>query len=235
MLIQLRKDTAANWSARNPVLASGEPGWATDSGVFKIGDGVTGWNALPAAAPSSAPDTFGAADQGGLVWSFDQAAILVGGSANPGSGSVALVKLPWRSTRAITGAFLGLTAAGVGLTQAGLAVYDSTGALLGQTADQSANWLTGGLKTPALTAPITPAGGPGRFLWLAVLTNGGTAPTYWRGSSTPGTADYSLLLGAAAARFGVAATAQATFPASFTPASINPAAAGGNSIWAGLY
>ena len=45
--IQLRRDTAANWSSTNPVLASGEPAYETDTGVFKIGDGSTAYNSLP--------------------------------------------------------------------------------------------------------------------------------------------------------------------------------------------
>lgn len=50
--IQLRRDTAANWSSVNPVLAQGEPGVETDAGGFKIGDGVTPWNNQPIACPS---------------------------------------------------------------------------------------------------------------------------------------------------------------------------------------
>lgn len=45
--IQVRRDTAANWSSTNPVLASGEPAFETDTGVLKIGDGVTAYNSLP--------------------------------------------------------------------------------------------------------------------------------------------------------------------------------------------
>lgn len=44
--IQLRRDTAANWASANPILASGEPAFETDTGVFKIGDGVTAYNSL---------------------------------------------------------------------------------------------------------------------------------------------------------------------------------------------
>lgn len=43
---KLRRDTAANWTAENPVLAAGEPGWETGTGKMKVGDGVTAWNAL---------------------------------------------------------------------------------------------------------------------------------------------------------------------------------------------
>lgn len=45
-LIQLRRDTAANWSSNNPILSSGEVGIATDLQQFKIGDGVSTWNVL---------------------------------------------------------------------------------------------------------------------------------------------------------------------------------------------
>lgn len=46
MTIQLRRDTAANWTSANPVLASGQPGVETDTIKIKIGDGATAWNAL---------------------------------------------------------------------------------------------------------------------------------------------------------------------------------------------
>jgi hypothetical protein len=36
-LIQLRRDTAANWTSTNPALATGEIGFETDTGKFKIG------------------------------------------------------------------------------------------------------------------------------------------------------------------------------------------------------
>jgi hypothetical protein len=44
--IQLRRDTAANWTAQNPTLAAGEMGIETDTGQVKIGDGVTAWTSL---------------------------------------------------------------------------------------------------------------------------------------------------------------------------------------------
>ena len=45
--IKLRRDTAANWTANNPILALGEPGLDTDNNAVKYGDGVTTWNNLP--------------------------------------------------------------------------------------------------------------------------------------------------------------------------------------------
>ena len=41
-----RKDTAANWTAANPILLSGEIGYETDTKKFKIGNGSTAWNSL---------------------------------------------------------------------------------------------------------------------------------------------------------------------------------------------
>lgn len=44
--IQIRRDTAADWTTNNPVLAEGEPGYETDTGKIKYGDGSTAWNSL---------------------------------------------------------------------------------------------------------------------------------------------------------------------------------------------
>jgi hypothetical protein len=44
--LQVRRDTAANWSSANSILASGEHGYETDTGKFKIGDGTTAWSSL---------------------------------------------------------------------------------------------------------------------------------------------------------------------------------------------
>ena len=44
--IQVRRDNASNWTAVNPVLATGEFGLDTTNKLLKIGDGATGWNAL---------------------------------------------------------------------------------------------------------------------------------------------------------------------------------------------
>jgi len=44
--IQLRRDTAANFTAADPVLAAGEMAFETDTQKAKIGDGATAWTAL---------------------------------------------------------------------------------------------------------------------------------------------------------------------------------------------
>lgn len=45
-LIQVRRDTAANWTSANPTLSAGEPGFETDTGKVKFGDGSTAWTSL---------------------------------------------------------------------------------------------------------------------------------------------------------------------------------------------
>jgi len=45
-LIQIRRDTAANWTSANPVLAQGELGAETDTSKIKIGNGSTAWTGL---------------------------------------------------------------------------------------------------------------------------------------------------------------------------------------------
>lgn len=45
-ILRFRTDTAANWTAANPILRAGEPGYESDTDKFKIGDGSTVWNSL---------------------------------------------------------------------------------------------------------------------------------------------------------------------------------------------
>lgn len=82
-LIQIRRGSAAEWSASGPVLSSGEIGYEVDTGNFKVGDGTTGWNSLGYQLPYYT----------GLKTSFDNATISVN-SANDcvGIGTVSPTK-----------------------------------------------------------------------------------------------------------------------------------------------
>lgn len=42
----VRRDTATNWTSTNPTLASGEFGYESNTGKFKIGNGSTAWTSL---------------------------------------------------------------------------------------------------------------------------------------------------------------------------------------------
>ena len=61
--IQLRRDTAANWTSNNPTLAQGEFAIETDTDKYKIGDGSTAWtslgySSLPSGSATLASPTF---------------------------------------------------------------------------------------------------------------------------------------------------------------------------------
>lgn len=47
MAIQLKRDSAADWTSNNPTLAAGRIGIETDTKRWKIGDGSTAWTSLP--------------------------------------------------------------------------------------------------------------------------------------------------------------------------------------------
>ncbi|SRR5712691_10879473 len=49
--MQVRRGTAAAWTAANPVMLAGEIGYETDTGKFKVGDGVTAWAGLAYSNP----------------------------------------------------------------------------------------------------------------------------------------------------------------------------------------
>jgi hypothetical protein len=67
--IQLRRDTAANWTSANPTLALGEFGMEIDTMLYKIGDGATAWNSL-AYAELSGTDKFTINEQTGTAYTL---------------------------------------------------------------------------------------------------------------------------------------------------------------------
>ena len=53
--IQLRRGTAAEWAAANPLLRQGEPGFEYDTGKIKFGDGIHYWLQLGYLAGAGVP------------------------------------------------------------------------------------------------------------------------------------------------------------------------------------
>ena len=90
--IQLRNDTAANWTSANPTLAVGEMGVESDTDQFKIGDGSTAWNSLgyggiqgptgPTGADSTVTGPTGATGPTGPDGTFSSAQTITDKSGN---------------------------------------------------------------------------------------------------------------------------------------------------------
>lgn len=68
---QQRRGLAADWNTSNHVLDEGELGVTTDTGIIKIGDGVNGWNDLPAAFGSAYLPMLGKAADSELLDGID--------------------------------------------------------------------------------------------------------------------------------------------------------------------
>lgn len=47
VIFQIRRDLDSVWTSTDPILAQGEPGYETNTGMMKIGNGVDAWSALP--------------------------------------------------------------------------------------------------------------------------------------------------------------------------------------------
>lgn len=93
----------------------------------------------------------------GLVGStFD--AGLGGAAFNLVRGTVHVGRMPLADTNTISSLEVHITGAGVALATSFAGVWSLAGALLATTADQSALWTSTGVKTMALTAPVTVTG-----------------------------------------------------------------------------
>ena len=83
--VRLRRGTAATWTAQNPILAIGEPGWETDTLKGKVGDGSTTWNSLPYSLGDSGAIVTAAAPSGGDDLAYLQALLTLLGAGGGGT------------------------------------------------------------------------------------------------------------------------------------------------------
>lgn len=133
-LIQTRRDTAANWTSVNPVLAAGEPGLETDTGKVKYGDGTTAWTSLGYATNPNAETrrTYNIKDYGAAVdgTTDDATAINAAGSAANAAGG-GYVVIPVGTGPAIMGAYLQLYPNVVFVGEAGASIKMKNGSNIG--------------------------------------------------------------------------------------------------------
>lgn len=155
-----------------------------------------------------------ASDQGFITWAYDPV-MTFGGTALT-NGVLTLARVAVRDSATVNSIACNIFAAGVGLVagQNFAALYNSAGARIAVTADQSAVWNTTGNKIMAVTAPVGVTAG---YYWLALLGNAATPPQIDRANSVGAAA---INTSAATSRFATTGAAMTTTPASFTPAGI---------------
>lgn len=92
-IIQIRRDTAANWTSVNPVLHNGEFAVETDTLQFKIGDGVTAWTGLGyvTQGPAGPQGSTGPAGPQGLTGLQGDAATITLGTVTTGTAGSSVI------------------------------------------------------------------------------------------------------------------------------------------------
>lgn len=156
-----------------------------------------------------------------------------GQATAPVAGAVACIRIPIAEKITVSNFIVNQVVAGVTLTNCYLGLYDKTGARLGLSADQSANWTTANAaRIVAATAPfvVDPGTDANYFVWGALLVgSAGTLPTFRAGNTT--TASVNVNVTAAAdppfsANAGSALTA--------LPATLGTLGQANSSPWMGL-
>lgn len=183
-LIQIRRDTAANWTSANPVLAQGELGAETDTSKIKIGNGSTAWTGL-----SYLIDAGGYATLSG-VQTFTGTKTFAGTTST----------LAGVLTNAAEVATVSATAA------TGTIAYDiTTQSVLYYTSNASANWtvnfrassgtsLNTALATgQSVTAAFLVTQGATAYYNSAVQVDGSSVTPKWQGGTAPAAGNASSI------------------------------------------
>lgn len=183
-LIQIRRDTAANWTSANPVLAQGELGAETDTSKIKIGNGSTAWTGL-----SYLIDAGGYATLSG-VQTFTGTKTFAGTTST----------LAGVLTNAAEVATVSATAA------TGTIAYDiTTQSVLYYTSNASANWtvnfrassgtsLDTALATgQSVTAAFLVTQGATAYYNSAVQVDGSSVTPKWQGGTAPAAGNASSI------------------------------------------
>jgi len=170
--IQVRRDTASNWTTVNPVLASGEIGFETNTNKMKIGDGTTVWTSLSYAGGSGGSYTLPAASStvlGGTKLFSDTvqsvAASAVSSTASRTYGTQLnasgqlVVNVPWTDTTGFvtsvsgTGTVSGLTLTGTVTSSGNLTLGGTLSVVPSNFANQTANLIFAGPASGSAAAP----------------------------------------------------------------------------------
>jgi hypothetical protein len=174
---------------------------------------------------------FAPSDLGFLAWTYDPELINQTAFTAPASGTVQIDRINVRTAILVTNIVTYVGTIGVTLTSGDslLGLYLNSGTRIGITADQSAAWVSTGVKTAALV------GGPFLLVpgiyWVARLSVGTTPPAFARWNAT--SASITNIGSNATGQFRAATnvTGQTTLPSPLVPAS---SAATNVNMWAAL-
>lgn len=165
-VIKFRRDTAANWTTANPVLAAGEVGLESDSGLVKYGNGTAAWADLAYTTAASVKTKV----QNATGSSIPKGSVVYISGAN---GDNPLVTLADADSEATSSKTLGITEAAIAngaqgyVIESGLITGLNTAAA---TAGQSV-WLS---STAGQFVFGAPPAKPAHSVYLGVVTRANT-------------------------------------------------------------
>ena len=165
-VIKFRRDTAANWASVDPVLAAGEAGLETDSGLVKYGNGTSAWADLHYTTAASVKTKV----QNATGSSIPKGSVVYISGAN---GDNPLIALADADTEATSSKTLGITEAAIAngaqgyVIESGLITNLNTNAA---TAGQSV-WLS---STAGQFVFGSPPAKPAHSVYLGVVTRANT-------------------------------------------------------------
>ena len=170
-----------------------------------------------------------AEDQNLIAWTYDPLQAVGFTSTSP--GTLALMRVIVRKASTITNAVYAVTSAGTSLTagENWVGLYNFSGTLVAQTADQTTAMSGTGIITAPWTSPYAAAAGN---YWLAILNNGSSTPSYARMGANSLSDLASVGLTAATRRFGAYGSGLTALPSTIAPASIGAVANG--LFWAAV-
>lgn len=163
-----------------------------------------------------------------LAWNFDSG--LVGAGATATNQSVYATRMTLRRAQTITNIHFCVTAIATTATYGRVALFSLDGATQHAiSADLSASLNAGtGMKTWALGTPYAAAAGT---YWVTFLQDSTTAAQLGRGAASSSTHPHNLGKTLGNLRWAIAATGQASMPATITPGSFT---ANANAFWVAL-
>lgn len=188
----------------------------TKTGVVVLVPGDIGAVAQNVAGVTSGPE-YVPADYGMQAWTYDPARCS-STSTSLAAGVVSLMRFKLMSGVTLSKFFLHVGIAGTTIANCFAGLYDSTGARVAVTADQSSSWTSTGVKTINFSVNYTAAPG---FYWIGLLVGSANiAPAFARGTPTANAGLVNINLAASSFRWATTGTGLTALPASFTPSAL---------------